>query len=111
MLTVEGLAGWTVKPVFIRGETESGAHELYKVFEFADFRQAFSFMNLVAREADKRNHHPEWRNVWNTVWVHQRSWDAKHVVTDRDFELARSMNDAASKVAGAKKPPLAGELR
>ncbi|OYW18261.1 MAG: pterin-4-alpha-carbinolamine dehydratase, partial [Sphingobacteriales bacterium 12-47-4] len=42
-------------------------NKLYRRFQFADFSEAFAFMTRVAIEAEKMNHHPEWRNVWNTV--------------------------------------------
>jgi hypothetical protein len=36
-------------------------------FEFADFQRAFAFMTLVAVEANRLDHHPDWRNVYRTV--------------------------------------------
>jgi 4a-hydroxytetrahydrobiopterin dehydratase len=38
-------------------------------FVFADFAQAFSFMSQIASLAEKHNHHPEWRNVYNKVTI------------------------------------------
>jgi 4a-hydroxytetrahydrobiopterin dehydratase len=52
-------------------------------------------MTLVARRADAINHHPDWRNVWNRVYVSQRTWDAGHILTGTDFQMAAYMNRAA----------------
>ncbi|MDR6859557.1 4a-hydroxytetrahydrobiopterin dehydratase [Variovorax guangxiensis] len=40
---------------------------IHRQFEFADFSQAFGFMVQMALDAEKRNHHPEWFNVYNRV--------------------------------------------
>ena len=42
-------------------------NKLYKKFQFKNFSEAFAFMTRVAMEAEKMNHHPEWKNVYNTV--------------------------------------------
>jgi 4a-hydroxytetrahydrobiopterin dehydratase len=36
---------------------------------FADFVEAFGFMTQVALIAERANHHPEWKNVWNRVEI------------------------------------------
>ena len=36
-------------------------------YVFRDFVEAFAFMTQVALVAEKRNHHPEWSNVYNKV--------------------------------------------
>jgi pterin-4a-carbinolamine dehydratase len=95
ILASGGVAGWSVRPIVIPGETASGGQELFKLFEFANFRRAFHFMTLVAQRADAINHHPDWRNVWNRVYVSQRTWDAGHVLTGTDFQMAAYMNKAA----------------
>jgi 4a-hydroxytetrahydrobiopterin dehydratase len=59
-------------------------------FVFADFGQAFAFMTQVALAAEKRDHHPEWSNVYNRVTVDLVTHDAKGI-TALDFDLARRM--------------------
>lgn len=63
-------------------------NKLHRQFKFADFSEAFAFMTRVAIEAEKMNHHPEWKNVWNTVDVWLCTHDAGNVVTDKDRKLA-----------------------
>ena len=95
---------WTTRSTVVRGEAPDGI-ELYKVFEFSNFRRAMTFMCRVAIKAEELNHHPEWRNVWNRVFVSQRTWDAGHVLTLLDFEAAARMNEVAAEVAALKSVP------
>jgi len=43
--------------------------KLHKELKFKDFGEAFGFMVRVALVAEKRDHHPDWSNSWNTVVV------------------------------------------
>ena len=63
-------------------------NKLYKKYQFSNFSEAFAFMTRVAIEAEKMNHHPEWKNVWNTVEFWLCTHDAGDVVTDKDHKLA-----------------------
>lgn len=62
-------------------------------FVFVDFVQAFAFMTQVALMAEKRDHHPEWTNVYNTVVVTLTTHDAGGL-TEKDISLAQYMNAA-----------------
>lgn len=66
--------------------------QLYKKFEFKDFSEAFGFMTRVAIEAEKMNHHPLWKNVYNKVEIWLSTHDAGNVVTDKDRELAKKID-------------------
>ena len=59
---------------------------------FRDFSEAFAFMTRVALAGEKRDHHPEWFNVYNNVDIWLTTHDAGGV-TRRDIELA-SLIDA-----------------
>ena len=65
-----------------------------RTFTFKDFNEAFGFMSRVALVAEKRDHHPEWRNVYKTVEVTLSTHDAGGV-TSRDIDLARAMDAIA----------------
>lgn len=56
-------------------------------FAFADFTQAFAFMTEVALAAEKRDHHPEWTNVYNRVEIALTTHDVGGI-SQRDVELA-----------------------
>ena len=51
-------------------------------------------MSRVALVAEKRDHHPEWRNVYKTVDVVLSTHDAGGV-TAKDIDLAKAMNAIA----------------
>jgi 4a-hydroxytetrahydrobiopterin dehydratase len=65
---------------------------LYRKFEFKDFSQAFAFMVRVAIEAERINHHPTWKNVYNRVELWLNTHDAGDVVTEKDVKLAEKIN-------------------
>ena len=62
--------------------------KLYRKFQFKNFSEAFAFMTRVALAAEKMDHHPEWKNVYNTVEVWLSTHDAGDIVTDKDRKLA-----------------------
>ena len=39
--------------------------KIKKTFKFKSFIEAFSFMSKIAIYAEKKDHHPEWSNVYN----------------------------------------------
>lgn len=61
---------------------------LTKTFKFADFAAAFAFMRRVAEEAEKMDHHPDWRNCYNRVEIRLSTYSAGGL-TELDFQLAR----------------------
>lgn len=71
---------------------EKTNNKLYKKFQFKDFSEAFAFMTRVAIEAEKMNHHPEWKNVWNTVEIWLSTHDAGDIVTDKDEKLSKKID-------------------
>ena len=58
---------------------------------FADFVEAFGFMTQVALMAEKANHHPEWRNVYNRVEILLTTHDAAGL-SGRDIEMAEAID-------------------
>ena len=62
---------------------------LHRSFEFKDFSEAFAFMTRGALAAEKMNHHPEWKNVYNKVTIKLNTHDAGDIVTDKDHKLAK----------------------
>lgn len=71
---------------------------LHREFVFPDFVIAFGFMTQVALLAEKMDHHPEWRNVYNRVVIDLQTHDAGGL-TNLDFTLAGEVSQiAASKV-------------
>jgi len=65
-------------------------------FKFRNFVEAFSFMTSIALEAEKMDHHPEWKNVYNVVQISLNTHSAKGI-TQLDFDLARKIDDLYKK--------------
>lgn len=66
---------------------------IQKQFQFKDFIQALSFVNAVAMESEKMDHHPDilmfaWNKVKITISTHSASG-----VTELDFELAKKIEE------------------
>ena len=79
------LSGWSETP---------GREAIARTFTFKDFNEAFGFMTRAALVAEKKDHHPEWKNVYKPVEVVLATHDAGGV-TRLDIELARAMNGIA----------------
>ena len=67
-------------------------NSLKRSFKFKDFVEAWAFMTQVALIAEKMNHHPEWRNVYNTVDITLTTHDEGNTFTDKDRELAKKID-------------------
>ncbi len=65
---------------------------LEKTFAFETFPEAMGFMLRVSYECEKMNHHPEWKNIYNKIWVSLSTHDAGNKVTVRDRKLAAKMD-------------------
>lgn len=71
--------------------------KLHREFQFSDFAHAFGFMATAAVLIEKKNHHPEWSNVYNRVIVDLTTHDSGGV-TQRDKELAETLDKIAAKL-------------
>lgn len=83
---LQTLDGWSL---------EEGGDAINKEFLFADFSEAWAFMNRAALIAEQIDHHPEWFNVYNKVNVRLTTHDADGV-TELDAKMANAMNAFAS---------------
>lgn len=70
--------------------------KLHREYVFSNFVQAFGFMTEVALIAERTDHHPEWFNVYKTVVVDLTTHEADGV-TERDFLLAKKMEEIAAR--------------
>jgi len=82
---VAALDGWSVQE-----------GKLHKEYVFADFVQAFAFMSGAALCSERKNHHPEWFNVYRTVRVDLATHDAGGI-TAWDVELAMEFDAVAGR--------------
>ena len=80
------LPGWTIT---------NG--KLHRQYTFSGFPQAFGFMATAAPTIEKRDHHPEWSNVYNRVTVDLSTHDAGGI-TQLDVNLAKLLEGIAQKL-------------
>lgn len=68
-------------------------NQLVREFIFKDFKTAFAFMTKVASVVDAMDHHPDWSNVYNKVVIRLCTHDAGNVITEKDQELAKKIDE------------------
>lgn len=84
-----------LEPLLADGwEMEEGRDAITRTFRFRNFVEAFGWMTRVALHAEKMNHHPEWKNIYQRVTVTLTTHDAGGV-TELDIALAQVMNKEA----------------
>ena len=64
---------------------------LFREITFKSFTHAFAFMTLIAFEAERLQHHPNWTNVYNKVTIELNTHD-EGGITEKDIELATLIN-------------------
>lgn len=72
-------------------EWEYADDKISKEFNFDNFRDAVSFLVRISYEAEEQVHHPEIKNVYNTVNISLSTHDADGKVTEKDVKLAKSI--------------------
>jgi 4a-hydroxytetrahydrobiopterin dehydratase len=61
--------------------------EITRTYVFSDFSESMGFVNRVAHEAEKANHHPDIEIRWNKVTL-TLSTHSEGGLTTRDLDLA-----------------------
>ena len=74
---LRALPGWTLRGAVVR-----------RTFTFPSFPAAVAFVNRVAREAEKQDHHPDINIRWNKVSL-AFSTHSEGGLTKKDFQAAR----------------------
>lgn len=77
--------GWAAVP---------GRDAIRKVWKFRNFSEAWGFMSRAALVAEKLNHHPEWKNVYNVVDVTLTTHDCDGL-SRLDIDLALKLDKLA----------------
>jgi 4a-hydroxytetrahydrobiopterin dehydratase len=71
---------------------------IHREIIFKNFVEAFSFMTAVAIIAEKSDHHPNWKNVYNKVTIDLSTHDADGI-TKKDFQLAKGIDQIVKNYA------------
>ena len=75
------------------------AQRIAIIYQFKNFAQALAFMVEVGLYCEKADHHPEWKNIYNKVWVELSTHDAGRV-TAKDLALAAHMDAVFARFGG-----------
>ena len=67
-------------------------NKLSKTFTFKTFGEAIAWMVKASFEIEKKNHHPEWTNVYNKVHVSLTTHDSGNTITEKDKQLAEILD-------------------
>jgi 4a-hydroxytetrahydrobiopterin dehydratase len=70
--------------------------KLHRAYKFANFAHAIGFITTAAIFIEKRDHHPEWANVYNRVTVHLVTHHSGGI-TKKDLDLAELLESVAQK--------------
>ena len=93
MLDAEQVRGQLARLELGEWEYDEEEQAITRWLAFHDFAQAFAFMTRVALEAERRQHHPEWFNLYNRVEISFTTHDA-----------AASPRATLNSRAGSRKP-------
>ncbi|MBI3027327.1 4a-hydroxytetrahydrobiopterin dehydratase [Candidatus Woesearchaeota archaeon] len=75
---LQELSGWEM----------SDHTSIFKEFEFESFKEAMEFVNKVAEEAQRQNHHPDILIRYNKVTLTLTTHD-EGGITYKDFKMAK----------------------
>jgi ribonuclease HI/pterin-4a-carbinolamine dehydratase len=68
-------------------------NKLYRKIAFKDFTEAFAFLSRLAELAEQLQHHPTIKNKWNEVELWLSTHDAGDVVTEKDEQMAKLIDE------------------
>lgn len=68
---------------------------IQRTYQFKDFVQAMAFVNRIADEAERVQHHPDILVRWNKVTLTLSTHDAGGI-TQKDFDLAATADRFAT---------------
>jgi 4a-hydroxytetrahydrobiopterin dehydratase len=73
---------------------EKYGNSLRREFKFDDFSGAVGFVDRLTPVANEMNHHPDVFITWGLARVSLLS-HSEHGITEKDFELAKKLDDLA----------------
>ena len=66
---------------------------LKKKFKFKSFDESIKFVNQIAEISEKLNHHPEIIVKFDEVWLKLQTHDVGCVVTKKDYNFAKIVDE------------------
>lgn len=91
---IEANSRWRVLETNDDEATDGKRRELYRIYEFRNFDEAFHFMNEVAQKAIiPFDHHPRWQNTWNRVEFWLTTFNIGYRISGKDKRLAERIEN------------------
>jgi len=94
ILTSQEIANFLSQSTLKGWKKEQNAIE--KKFVFNDFLEVMHIINKIVLVAEKLNHHPEWKNVYNQLTIRLTTHDSKGI-TLKDIQLAQEIEKIIQK--------------
>lgn len=66
---------------------------------FRNFNECMTVVNKIAIESELLNHHPEWTNSYNTLFIKLTTHDLKGI-SSLDFKLAKTIVRITEEISG-----------
>lgn len=67
-------------------------NQLQKNYTFKSFAEAMAWMIKASYTIEKMDHHPEWTNIYNKVYVILCTHSEGNIVTNKDRKLAEILD-------------------
>jgi pterin-4a-carbinolamine dehydratase len=97
----EKYPGWRVIEKDKPGVPGDFMRELYRVFEFKNYDDAWKFMTAIDEKGIRPyQHHPRWQNTYNRVEVWLCTFNIGHKPSNRDTRLAKIMEEEWQAIVG-----------
>jgi len=88
----------TYNKLFESSTWQEANGKLQKEYQFNDFTEALDFINKLAVICEKENHHPEINWIYNKVKLNLCTHDAGDVVTEKDINLSRLIDETLKEI-------------
>jgi 4a-hydroxytetrahydrobiopterin dehydratase len=91
---VEEHPDWRIEEREKPGAPGDLIQELYRMYEFANYEDAWKFMTAVDEQCIRRlHHHPRWQNTYNRVELWLTTFNIGHKPSRRDARLANCVEE------------------
>lgn len=89
-----GLPHWSLSVL----DTVPPSHVLEVHYKLKNFKKTWEFLNLIAKQADLKKHHPKITTVYNKIDIELTTHDVGNNITEADIGLAEAIHQEFHKL-------------
>ncbi|KAI5957494.1 hypothetical protein KGF57_003188 [Candida theae] len=89
-----GLPHWSLTVL----DTVPPSHVLEVHYKLKNFKKTWEFLNLIAKQADLKKHHPKITTVYNKIDIELTTHDVGNNITEADIGLAEAIHQEFHKI-------------